>query len=151
MNDVVAGFRNRWGFLQCAGAVDGTHITIIAPNEYHADNHNRKWCYSILMQAVVDHDYRFTDVYIGWPGQVHDARVFDNSRIFRKTEDRTLFPNDIVNIEGVQMPIVVLGAPAYLLVANEAIIINEDGTLCFTGLSDASTQTKQENKRLLGG
>ena len=95
--------------------MDGTHIPIIAPNEYHADYHNRKGWYSILMQAVVDHDYRFTDVYIGWPGRVHDARVFANSKIFRKAEDNTLFPNYIVNIEGVQMPIVLLGDPAYPL------------------------------------
>ena len=114
-DEVVAGFRNRWGFPQCAAAVDGTHIPIIAPNEYHADYHNRKGWYSILMQAVVDHDYRFTDVYIGWPGRVHDARVFANSKIFRRAEDNTLFPNDIVNIEGVQMPIVLLGDPAYPL------------------------------------
>ena len=31
------------------------------------------------MQAVVDCDYWFTDVVIGWPGSVHDAHVFSNS------------------------------------------------------------------------
>ena len=115
LDEVVAGFRNRWGFPQCAGAVDGTHIPIIAPTEYHADYHNRKGWYSILMQAVVDHAYRFTDVYIGWPGRVHDARVFANSMIYRKAERQALFPNDMVNIEGEQVPIVLLGDPAYPL------------------------------------
>ena len=67
LEEIVAGFRDRWGFPQCAGAVDGTHIPIIAPDEYNADYHNRKGWYSILMQAVVDHQYRFTDVCIGWP------------------------------------------------------------------------------------
>ena len=28
------------------------------------------------MQAVVDFRGVFTDVYIGWPGRVHDARIF---------------------------------------------------------------------------
>ena len=55
LEEIVAGLRDRWGFPQCAGAVDGTHIPIIAPAEYHADYHNRKGWYSILMQAVVDH------------------------------------------------------------------------------------------------
>jgi hypothetical protein len=39
---VVHGFRSRWGFPQCAGAIDATHIPIIAPHEHHADYFNRK-------------------------------------------------------------------------------------------------------------
>ena len=33
----------------------------------------------MLMQAVVDFRGLFMDVNIGWPGKVHDARVFVNS------------------------------------------------------------------------
>ena len=29
----------------------------------------------MLIQGLVDANYRFLDVYIGWPGSVHDARV----------------------------------------------------------------------------
>ena len=87
LEETVTGLRGRWGFPQCAGAVDGTHIPIIAPTEYHADYHNRKGWYSMLMQAVVDHQYVFTDVYIGWPGRVHDAHVFANKNISRKAEE----------------------------------------------------------------
>lgn len=56
--DVVAGFEEKWQFPQCAGAIDGTHIKIIAPNEHHADYFNRKGCHSVILQAVVDHSYR---------------------------------------------------------------------------------------------
>ena len=48
--------------------VGPTHIPIAAPTEYHTDYHNRKRWYSILMKAIVDRDYRFTDVSTGWPG-----------------------------------------------------------------------------------
>ena len=44
------------------------------------------------MQAMVDHLYRFTDIYVGWPGKVHDARVFANSAIYQKGQSGTLFP-----------------------------------------------------------
>ena len=31
--------------------------------------------YSVIVQAVVDHNLLFTDLNIGWPGSVHDVRV----------------------------------------------------------------------------
>ena len=33
----------------------------------------------VIIQAKVDFRGLFMDVYIGWPGKVHDARVFVNS------------------------------------------------------------------------
>ena len=49
----------------------------------------------------------------GWPGSVHDARVFANSKLFKKGEDGTLFPDINLEISGVQVPVVLLGDPAY--------------------------------------
>lgn len=37
LRDGVNGFRDRWGFPQCAGAIDGTHVPIIAPHVNRAD------------------------------------------------------------------------------------------------------------------
>ena len=61
----VQGFEDM-GFPQVAGAIEGTHIPIIAPVNYH----NRKGWYSIILQAVCDHRYMFTDIMVGWPGRV---------------------------------------------------------------------------------
>ena len=72
------GFEHKRGFPQAVGAVDGTHIPIICPEDSGADYYNRKCFYSIIMQAVVDYQGLFIDVYIGWPGKVHDAQVFVN-------------------------------------------------------------------------
>ena len=42
LKDVVERFEHKWGFPQCVGAVDGTHIPIVSPEECPADYYNRK-------------------------------------------------------------------------------------------------------------
>ena len=41
MKEVVEGFKREYGFPQCAGAVDGTHIPIVSPTECPADYYIR--------------------------------------------------------------------------------------------------------------
>ena len=59
LSTVMDGFERKWGFPRCAGAIDGTHIPIIAPQENHVDYFNHKGWYSIVMQAVADDIYCF--------------------------------------------------------------------------------------------
>ena len=64
MQQVVDGFLGPWQFPQCAGALDGTHIPILAPADNHTDYFNRKGFHSIVMQALVDYRYRYIYIYI---------------------------------------------------------------------------------------
>ncbi len=57
LQNVIRGFKTRWGFPQCAGAIDGSHIPVIAPSEDHTDYFNRKGWHSVILQAVVDHRF----------------------------------------------------------------------------------------------
>ena len=114
--NVIQGYDEEWGFPMCGGAIDGTHIPILAPNESHADYVNRKGYHSIIMQAVVDHNHLYRDVVIGWPGSVHDVRVLSNSKIFEKGNNNTLFPQNVVEeISGQKMNPVIIGDAAYPL------------------------------------
>ena len=100
----------------CAGAIDGTHIPILAPVESHVEYVNRKGFHSIIMQAVTDCNYLFRDVVIGWPGSVHDARVLSNSAIFKNGNEKHLFPAGLVKeIGGVEIAPFLVGDPAYPL------------------------------------
>ena len=80
-----------------------------------SDYYNRKGFYSIIMQVLVDHRGMFMDVYIGWPGKVHDARVLVNSPLYSKANSGSLFQSSSRNLEGVDVPLVILGDPAYPL------------------------------------
>ena len=90
LKDAVDGFEHKWGFPRCAGAVDGTHIPIVSPEECPDDYYNRKGWHSALMQDVVNHLGHFTNVYVGWPGRVHDTKVFANSALNVQGQKGTL-------------------------------------------------------------
>ncbi|KAM7152503.1 uncharacterized protein RBU57_012649 [Macrochelys suwanniensis] len=109
---IVDGFA-AMGFPNCGGAIDGTHIPILAPDHQASEYINRKGYFSIVLQALVDHKGRFTNINVGWPGKVHDARIFRNSGLFRLLQQGTFFPDQKITVGDVEMPIVILGDPAY--------------------------------------
>ena len=116
LKEVMRLYKLRWGFPQCAGAIDGTHIAIQAPEENHTDYVNRKGYHSIVMQAVVDSRYLFRDIVVGWPGSVHDARVLSNSQLYHLGVQGELFKSDMnETIDGVVVSPMFLGDPAYPL------------------------------------
>lgn len=43
---------------------------------------NRKQYFLLHIQGTVNHNLKFFDVFIGYPGSVHDARVFKNSSLY---------------------------------------------------------------------
>ena len=116
LDEIVNVYKEKWGFPMCGGAIDGTHIPIIAPTENHADYINRKGYHSIVMQAVVDSGYLFRDVVGGWPGSVHDARVLSNSHLYQLGNEGKLFSGGISeDINGTIINPLLLGDPAYPL------------------------------------
>jgi hypothetical protein len=119
LKNVVRGYEESWGFPNCGGAIDGTHIPIIALSESHGDYLNRKGYYSLIMQGVCDNKYISRDINIGCPGRVHDARVFVNSEIFIKEKQvlcsRAGSREWHCLVKETQMPTVLLGDPAYPL------------------------------------
>ena len=85
------------------------------PASNHTDYYNRKECYCIILQAVVDHKYIFRDICVGWLGSAHDARVFRNSGIYNKPTVDNILDGDTVQIAGTTIPLFIIGDSAYPL------------------------------------
>ncbi|XP_066935518.1 putative nuclease HARBI1 [Clytia hemisphaerica] len=81
--EVMRGFRAFRGMENVIGAIDGSHIPIMGQGEETKSYINRKDFPSIVLQAVCDHKLKFTNCFIGFPGAVHDARIFVNSPIYK--------------------------------------------------------------------
>lgn len=65
------------------GCVDGCHIPIKQPSQDKSSYYNRNKYHSIVLQGICDQRKAFIDVFVGWPGAAHDARIWQNSPIFR--------------------------------------------------------------------
>ena len=109
----IDNFESKWGVPQCLGAIDGSHIPISPPALCHTDYYNRKGWYSVLVQAVVDYKFCFLDIYTGWPGSVHDARVLAHSTFYKKATVGQLLSRATKPINGVNVPVFVIGDSAY--------------------------------------
>lgn len=85
----VAALARSDAFDRVAGALDGCHVRIKSPGNVNAADYiNYKLFPSIHLQAVCDAQGRFLDIFVGYPGSVHDAKVLHNSPIFT----RSLYP-----------------------------------------------------------
>jgi len=114
--EVARGFERRWQFPHCCGAIDGNHVVIQAPPRSGSVYHNYKGTFSIVLLAVVDHDYCFSMVDVGSYGCNSDSGVFSRSAFGKRLYNGTMnIPPASPLIESPE-----LGDMPYCLVGDEA-------------------------------
>ena len=91
------GFRTRWNFPNCVGALDGKHVALRKPANTGSLYFNYKSHFSVVLMALVDHQYRFTYIDVGNYGSNSDPGIFRNSTF------GDIFLKGKVNIPGRKM------------------------------------------------
>ena len=137
LTDSIKRFEDELGFPQVLGAVDGTHVPILQPNENSHSFFSYKMKYTLNAQAVCDSSGKFIDVEIRWPGGTHYAKVFANSGINRALKEGTIPKRPRFLLPGRDaIPLLLLADPAYPLLphcmkeystcyTNEQVIFNQ--------------------------
>jgi len=105
-DEIEKGFRKTWNFPRCIGAMDGKHILIKAPPKSGSEFYNYKHQYSIILLALIDHNYCFTYIDVGANGKASDGGVFQESSFFEALENNTLnTPDDVVFVADDAFPL----------------------------------------------
>ncbi|XP_050314914.1 putative nuclease HARBI1 [Anthonomus grandis grandis] len=87
---IESDFNHRWNFPGCYGAIDGKHILIRAPENCGSNFFNYKGQNSIILMAIVDANYNFIYIDVGYNGRVSDGGVFAQCSIFAALENNIL-------------------------------------------------------------
>ena len=119
---VEEGFRMRWRFPNCLGALDSKHIMIKAPPNSGSTFYNYKKHFSTVLLALVDANYRFIFVDIGEYGSNTDGNVFKFSTFGKKYMAGQLATPPPKTLPGMQNE----GPVPHVLIADEAFPLRND-------------------------
>lgn len=110
------GFKQRWNFPNCLGALDGKHVVIQAPARSGFQFFNYKGTYSIVLLALVDASYRFRVVDVGAFGRSSDGGILAVSLFGQALREGTLDLPEDAPLPGADD----LGPMPHVFVADEA-------------------------------
>lgn len=113
---VAKGFESKHQLPNCQGAIDCSHFSIRAPdNEESRSYVDRHGKYSVTVQAVVDGQGRFLNVFAGWPGSCHDNRIFRSSCLYEAIKKGDVLHSPVAMIEGKKVMPWLVGDAGYTL------------------------------------
>lgn len=100
--------------------MDGKHINILPPPHSASDYINYKGYFSIVLLALVDHDYCFLFAEVGAKGRISDGGVYNSSVLLEKLTSNSinLPPPSLLPGFNIELPYVFLGDGAFPLSTN---------------------------------
>lgn len=83
---IAEDFYTIWNFPHCLGALDGKHVRVHCPDNSGSMFYNYKKYFSVVLQAVVDANYKFITIDVGGYGKQSDGGTFQVSDFYRALE-----------------------------------------------------------------
>jgi hypothetical protein len=78
---IAKRIQEKYGFPHCIGFLDGTIFPLeFKPSLFGEEYYSRKGCWSVHCLIICDDETRILDFLVGWPGSVHDNRVWLQSK-----------------------------------------------------------------------
>nr|CAI5867877.1 unnamed protein product [Callosobruchus analis] len=134
---IEEGFRTKWNYPNCVGAIGGKHVVFEKPPNTGSQFYNYKKEFSIVLLALVDADYRFITVDVGGYGRNSDGGIFRSSQLGKK-----LLSNQLNLPEPKPLPQTNIILP-YVIVGDEAFPLLRNVMRPYPG---AQTGNNQENR-----
>ena len=125
----IRSFEGKTHLPNVFGAIDGTHWEISKPfgSGSAVDYFSRKQKYTIVNQGVCDGNLMFLAVDSGFPGSIHDRRMFDHTWLAEALINNEILQAPIITIEDdVSVKPYLLGDPAYCTVYHETICLSHE-------------------------
>ena len=83
--EIALRIHEKHHFPKCVGFVDGTHLGLAFKPELDGEDYwTRKQSYAVSAMVVCDDFKRIRYLNLGWPGSVHDQRIYQNSSLNKK-------------------------------------------------------------------
>lgn len=106
---VIGEFEHISLFPHVVGALDSTHLKIIAPKQNKYDFLGKKTFYSVFVLGVADSNCRFIHVSAGCPGSVTHAQMLRDSVLQRDIENGIVLNAPVRVIDGVEVKPLLVG------------------------------------------
>ena len=106
---VIGEFEHISLFPHVAGALDSTHIKIIAPKQNKYDFLGKKNFYSVLVLGVADSNCKFVHISAGCPGSMGHAQMFRDSALQRDIKNGVILKSPVRVIDGVAVKPLLVG------------------------------------------
>jgi hypothetical protein len=85
---IAKRIKDKYLFPHCVGFIDGTLLPLSSRPLIHGENYlSRKKFYAVVMLVVCDDIGQILYYHVGWPGSVHDNRVWRNSLLCTQCRD----------------------------------------------------------------